>query len=187
MIVSIDKEKQLTVFAYDMLVETLPFIDRLFKTLGYDESQPSENTSERNPPSDQYPSRRRLSDYSDDEDDGDRNFKHRRPRTETREDTRYSRHHAEERHQKRRYPDNGHGYGSNKQLRGDDYRGARGGAAGIPQGPAAMYSGSSQQQYDSNRGRGGGRGYRGEMTNTTNRQRPLCRDYNGNFGACSYL
>ncbi|KAI9315620.1 hypothetical protein BX666DRAFT_2028518 [Dichotomocladium elegans] len=113
---------------------------------------------------------RRFSDYSDEEDDGDRNFKHRRPRSGDREDSRLSRP-VDDHYSRRRAGDGSHSYGeANRYSRGDDYRSGR--MDGVPLGPAAMYNGSGQ--YDG-RNRGARGGYRGD---TGRSERPLCRDYN---------
>ncbi|KAG0162606.1 hypothetical protein DFQ30_001652 [Apophysomyces sp. BC1015] len=53
----------------DSVLETGPFLDRLFQEI----EREKEGFVEKAP---------RLSDYSEDEDDGDRNFKHRRPRSQ---------------------------------------------------------------------------------------------------------
>ncbi|KAF7732821.1 hypothetical protein EC973_000097 [Apophysomyces ossiformis] len=50
--------------------QTGPFLDRLFQEIEREKAESSEKPL-------------RLSDYSEDEDDGDRNFKHRRPRSQT--------------------------------------------------------------------------------------------------------
>ncbi|KAI9278659.1 hypothetical protein BDA99DRAFT_492805 [Phascolomyces articulosus] len=152
--------------------QTGPFIDRLFKELGYDTNdKPAPPTTERS---------RRLSDYSDDEDDGDRNFKHRRPRSEARDEGRYSRSSTtttsdDRHHYKRHVP---HDHYRHSRNNNDGYRT---GANSIPRGPAAMddhrQSPSSQQQ-DQYRGPGSGSrpGYRNNMGGRPTR--PLCRDYN---------
>lgn len=153
-------------------LETGPFIDRLFKELGYEsnDKQQSDSQPERS---------RRLSDYSDEEDDGDRNFKHRRPRSEARDDSRYSRSSADDRHQYKRHLPHDN-YNRHSRNNNDDYRT---GANSVPRAPASMYDHrQQQQQQQEHRGSGpsgGSRsGYRNNM-GSGRPTRPLCRDYNG--------
>lgn len=136
-------------------IETVPFINRLFKELGYD------NTGSRESRTEEHQSRRRLSDYSDEEDDSDRNFKHRRPRYSSRDDSRHMRH-SDDRHSRRRYGDNNNGYGSsNNRYRDEGYRSHR----------------DDHQMYQSRQdNRERGRSSRREIGRSG---KPLCRDYNG--------
>ncbi|KAI8877398.1 hypothetical protein K501DRAFT_260452 [Backusella circina FSU 941] len=139
-------------------VETMPFIDRLFAKIN--EGQPSEQQSSG-----------RFHDYSDEEDDGDRNFKHRRQRSESREDRTNI---MDQDRTKRRYQDdnNSNGGGATKYFRNDDYR-----RGGPPSGPASMYNGYDNRSARGGRGRGGGsRG--GGMMGRTGQPRAQCRDYN---------
>lgn len=139
----------------------MPFINRLFKELGYDSAATREGRAE------EHHSRRRLSDYSDEEDDSDRNFKHRRPRYSSREDSRHMRH-SDDRYSRRRYGDNNNGYGNNNnRYREEGYRNNRD--------DHHHYSSSSmyQSRHD-NRERG--RSSRREIGRSG---KPLCRDYNG--------
>ncbi|KAJ8658711.1 hypothetical protein O0I10_005434 [Lichtheimia ornata] len=140
--------------------QTVPFINRLFKELGYDSAATREGRAE------EHHSRRRLSDYSDEEDDSDRNFKHRRPRYSSREDSRHMRH-SDDRYSRRRYGDNNNGYGNNNnRYREEGYRNNRD--------DHHHYSSSSmyQSRHD-NRERG--RSSRREIGRSG---KPLCRDYN---------
>ncbi|KAI8384722.1 uncharacterized protein BYT42DRAFT_563451 [Radiomyces spectabilis] len=153
--------------------QTTTFVNRLMAKLREDSGEVAEKP--RDPPSLPVESRTVI-EYSDDEDDGDRNFKHRRQRSEFRED--YRARPREQERNKRRYMGHGQEGNYNKFFRGDDYpqRGFNAHTA-IPVGPAAMYNG--YQPYD---GRGRGRGGRGRdgMMHGGGRgyMRPRCRDYN---------
>ncbi|KAI9499232.1 hypothetical protein BDB00DRAFT_795946 [Zychaea mexicana] len=162
--------------------QTGPFIDRLFKELGYDSNDKHDSNNDSRAPE----RSRQASDYSDEEDDGDRNFKHRRPRSEAARDNdgRYSRSSGDDRHynssgssRDRRHVSDG--YGGSRHSRNEGYRT---GSNSIPRGPAAMYD-RRQQHLSSlppHRGPGGGGGrggYRGDISGGRP-MRPLCRDYN---------
>ena len=145
----------------------------MFKELGYESNDKQQSDSH-------VPERsRRLSDYSDEEDDGDRNFKHRRPRSEARDDSRYSRSSADDRHQYKRHLPHDN-YNRHSRNNNDDYRT---GPNSVPRAPASMYDHrQQQQQQQEHRGSGpsgGSRsGYRNNM-GSGRPTRPLCRDYNG--------
>lgn len=138
-------------FSFNLLVylETEPFIDRLFAKMNND--TPSKAPSPKN--NDRY------NDLSEDEEDGDRNFKHRRQRSESREDPQRG-------SQKRRYDDD-HSYNNNKHQRNDDRRN-----------PNTVPMGGHNGQYAS---RGNPRGMRGGRNNNGMGRtgKPQCRDYNG--------
>lgn len=135
------------------IVETMPFIDRLFNKINNSNevpaAVPTSTTTDR-------------FDLSDEEDD-DRNFKHRRQRSPEEQDRGNNK--------RRLQDDNNNNAGSSKYYRssednrrpgynnnGYDNRGGRGG-------------------YNNRGGRGGRGG-----GNNMNRSRPQCRDYNGRSG-----
>jgi RNA-binding protein 26 len=142
----------------------MPFINRLFaKIKGTD--------SNANVPS----SHDRFNEFSDDEDDGDRNFKHRRQRSNSRDE-------QQDRGSKRRLPEQDNQNGSsNKYFRAganEDSKRSNNNPNSIP------ITGYNGGHFDNNRGRGassrGGRGGRGG-SNMNRGSRPQCRDYNGMF------
>ncbi|KAI7901497.1 uncharacterized protein BX663DRAFT_544230 [Cokeromyces recurvatus] len=142
--------------------QTLPFIDRLFaKIKGDDSSKQSSNKDEH------------FADLSDDEDDGDRNFKHRRQRAESREEC------SRGGSSKRRLDDecSVNNTNTNKYQRADERR-SNMNPNSIP------VTGYGAPAYDNNRnGRGasrsvrGGRGGSGGIARNQG-NRPQCRDYN---------
>ncbi|CAO3688210.1 unnamed protein product [Rhizopus stolonifer] len=136
----------------DKLVEffedqTTPFIDRLFRKLNSDNHRlPKESD--------------RFSAYSEDEDeDGDRSFKHRRQRSETRDKS------DNPEQTKRRYADETT-YNSNKHFRSNNAD--RRTSYNVPSGPVGGYS-----AFDRGRGRGNSRGHMGRGLTKP----PMCRDY----------
>ncbi|KAI8375161.1 hypothetical protein BD560DRAFT_327017 [Blakeslea trispora] len=151
-------ESQLNEFFDD---QTMPFINRLFaKINGNENSQDNGNASGRNHES------RFRGDYSDEEDDGDRNFKHRRQRSNSRDE-------QQERDfsYKRRYEDDyGNSGHQNKYQRSSNPN-------SIP--VSGSYNAPS---YDArNRSNTSSRGMRGGSNTARNQRgqmRPQCRDYN---------
>ncbi|RCH94506.1 hypothetical protein CU097_010822 [Rhizopus azygosporus] len=130
--------------------QTTPFIDRLFKKFNDIDgnSKPSKESSDR------------FNTYSDEEDDdGDRNFKHRRQRSESRDRTDMPE------QMKRRYPDD-NAQPSAKYFRSNNSDDRRN-PYNIPSG--------SYSSYDRGRGRGGNRGNIG--SNRPMSKPPMCRDY----------
>ncbi|KAI9277388.1 hypothetical protein BY458DRAFT_585363 [Sporodiniella umbellata] len=127
--------------------QTAPFIDRLFRKLSNNgNSKPPREASDR------------FNAYSDEEDDdGDRNFKHRRQRSEGRNRSDYSE------QNKRRYTDESQ-YQNTKFFRTNNNDERRG-----------QYQPPSQFSSDRGRGRGG---YRGNVgMNRPFSKPPMCRDY----------
>ncbi|KAI8994889.1 hypothetical protein BDB01DRAFT_774444 [Pilobolus umbonatus] len=146
--------------------QTIPFIDRLFAKLsGTSSSETTAGTTDR------------FEVYSDEEEDGDRNFKHRRQRSGSREE------HKDDRH-KRRLPDDENTGSSNKFVRGEDYSNRR--TSSNSSSGSFMYNtmnpntnnthNHNSQPFDG-RGRGRGNRGRGGMMNR-GQPRPQCRDYN---------
>ncbi|KAI9263780.1 hypothetical protein BY458DRAFT_587720 [Sporodiniella umbellata] len=122
--------------------QTTPFIDRLFTKLNSNSSKPTSQPEA-------------FGSYSDEEDDdGDRNFKHRRQRSEARTDI--------PEQTKRRYPDD-NTHSSNKHFRSnnDDRK------------PPYNASSGGYSAFDRGRGRGNGRANLGRGTTKL----PMCRDY----------
>ncbi|KAI9476019.1 MAG: hypothetical protein EXX96DRAFT_575465 [Benjaminiella poitrasii] len=147
-------ESKLTEFFDD---QTIPFIDRLFaKIKGDGQAKQSSNKDEH------------FADLSEDEDDGDRNFKHRRQRAESKEE------HGRSSSNKRRLDDENSANNTSKYQRGDERR-SNMNPNSIP------VAGYNTPTYDGNRGgRGAGRGIRGGRGGQggMGRSRPQCRDYN---------
>lgn len=130
-------------------VETTPFIDRLFTKLNSDNHRLSKESD-------------RFNSYSEDEDeDGDRSFKHRRQRSETRDRL------DNPEQTKRRYADETT-YNSNKHFRSNNTD--RKTSYNVPSGPVGGYS-----AFDRGRGRGNIRGHMGRGLTKP----PMCRDYMG--------
>lgn len=142
------------------MIETTPFIDRLFKKFNDIDgnSKPSKESSDR------------FNTYSDEEDDdGDRNFKHRRQRSESRDRTDMPE------QMKRRYPDD-NAQPSAKYFRSNNSDDRRN-PYNIPSG--------NYSSYDRGRGRGGNRGNIG--SNRPMSKPPMCRDYIGKKNLYSLL
>ncbi|KAI8378799.1 hypothetical protein EDC96DRAFT_604465 [Choanephora cucurbitarum] len=142
--------------------QTMPFIDRLFaKINGNEISQDNGNASGRNNDS------RFRGDYSDEEDDGDRNFKHRRQRSNSRDE-----HQERDYSYKRRYDDDHHNSGNQSKYQRSSNPNS------IP-----VSGGYNTPSYDSrSRSNTSSRGMRGGSNNAGRNQRgqsrPQCRDYN---------
>ncbi|CEP09278.1 hypothetical protein [Parasitella parasitica] len=129
--------------------QTIPFIDRLFaKINGSNSSNDLVAASSSN-----NTSKERFPDFSDEEDDGDRNFKHRRQRSNSPEE------HSSRSYSKRRYDDD-NGNSNSKYPRYDDRR----------SNPSAGYNRNGRGAL-----RGGSRNGSG-MSRGQNK--PQCRDYN---------
>ncbi|KAI8087958.1 uncharacterized protein B0P05DRAFT_530835 [Gilbertella persicaria] len=129
--------------------QTIPFIDRLFAKINNSTKKSGEE--------------RFRGDYSDEEDDGDRNFKHRRQRSDSRDE-------EHERSYKRRSDDYEHN-GSHHHTKYQ--RGSGASPNSIP------VSGYNSPSYDARRGPNH-RTVRGGRPTTGGRgqTRPQCRDYN---------
>lgn len=138
---------------FERNLETDPFIERLFAKIKGQNDNAEQVSS----------NKERFNEFSDEEDDGDRNFKHRRQRSESQELKDRSSY-------KRRLDDDPRDSGnSSKYQRNDDRRNPNS-------------SSSIPMAYDRG-GRGGSRGMRGGGRGAGNmnrgQSRAQCRDYNG--------